>query len=150
MNASRAPASVDCANPCTSPACAVCRGAVLLSAAVIAAFGLFEAADRMNRRDQRREVLLCLTASVVLAIGAVIGGWLWQRGLGIDPARHSYGAAVWTLVGTMGPHLIIGAGMVLWCVVRLHLGMINSWRSLTLRICLLWWRFTTPVTLPAA
>jgi cytochrome c oxidase subunit I+III len=119
---------------------------VLLSAAVIAAFILFEAADRMNQRERRREVALCLGASAVLAVGITVAGWFWLRGLGIDSTRHSYGAAVWTLVGTMGLHLILGAAMALWCVVRLHLGMINSWRCLTLRICLLWWRFTAPVT----
>ncbi|GEO13721.1 cytochrome c oxidase subunit I [Microvirga aerophila] len=119
---------------------------VLLSAAVIAAFILFETADRMNQRERRRDTTLCLGASAVLAIGAAVAGWFWLRGLGIDPTRHSYGAAVWTLVGTMGLHLVMGAGMALWCTVRLHLGMINSWRCLTLRICLLWWRFTAPVT----
>jgi cytochrome c oxidase subunit I+III len=75
-----------------------------------------------------------------------VAGWFWLTGLGIDPSRHAYGAAVWTLVGTMDLHLILGAGMALWCVVRLLLGMINSWRCLTLRICLLWWRFTALVT----
>jgi cytochrome c oxidase subunit I+III len=78
-----------------------------------------------------------------------VAGWFWLRSLGIDPTRHSYGAAVWTLVGTMGLHLVMGAGMALWCVLRLGLGMINSWRCLTLRVCLLWWRFTAPVTVLA-
>ncbi len=36
--------------------------------------------------------------------------------------------------------------MALWCIARLRLGMINSWRCLTLRVCLLWWRFSAPVT----
>jgi cytochrome c oxidase subunit I+III len=100
----------------------------------------------MNQRERRREVALCLGASAVLAGGVTVAAWFWLRGLGIDPTRHSYSAAVWTLVGTMGLHLIFGAGMALWCTVRLHLGMINSWRCLTLRVCLLWWRFTAPVT----
>ena len=73
-------------------------------------------------------------------------GWFWLDGLGIDPTRHGYGAAVWTLLGYMGLHVAIGAGMALWCLARLALGMIDSWRCLTLRICLLWWRFTAPVT----
>jgi cytochrome c oxidase subunit I+III len=119
---------------------------VLLAAAVLAASGLFEAADRLNQRERRLEVVLCLGANATLVIGAAVGGWLWLSGLGIDPSRHSYGAAVWTLFGTMALHLAIGAGMALWCVVRLGLGMINSWRCLTLRVCLLWWRFTAPVT----
>ena len=32
--------------------------------------------------------------------------------------------------------------MAVWCLVRLWLGMIDSWRCVTLRVCLLWWRFT--------
>jgi cytochrome c oxidase subunit I+III len=119
---------------------------LLLSAGVIAAFILFEAADRMNQRERQREVVLCLGGSAVLAVGVTAAGWFWLRGLGIDPSRHSYGAAVWTLLGTMGLHLAVGAGMALWCIARLHLGMINSWRCLTLRVCLLWWRFSAPVT----
>ena len=59
---------------------------------------------------------LCLGASAVLAVGAAVAGWFWLTGLGIDPTRHSYGAAVWTLLGTMGLHLVIGAGMALWCL----------------------------------
>jgi cytochrome c oxidase subunit I+III len=119
---------------------------VLLSATAMAALILFEAADRMNQRERRREVILCLAASAVLAVGAAVAGWFWLSGLGIESSRHAYGAAVWTLFGTMALHLILGAAMALWCVVRLALGMINSWRCLTLRICLLWWRFTAPVT----
>jgi cytochrome c oxidase subunit I+III len=38
---------------------------------------------------------------------------------------------------------------MIWCLVRLALGMIDAWRSQTLRICLVWWRFTTPVTILA-
>jgi cytochrome c oxidase subunit I+III len=100
----------------------------------------------MNQRERRREVIPCLAASAVLAVGAAVAGWFWLSGLGIESSRHAYGAAVWTLFGTMALHLILGAAMALWCVVRLALGMINSWRCLTLRICLLWWRFTAPVT----
>ena len=65
--------------------------------------------------------------------------------LGIDPTRHAYGAAVWTLLGYVGLHVAAGAFMALWCCVRIALGMIDAWRCLTLRICLLWWRFTLPV-----
>jgi cytochrome c oxidase subunit I+III len=45
----------------------------------------------------------------------------------------------------MALHVAIGAAMALWCLARLALGMIDSWRALTLRACLLWWRFTAPV-----
>jgi cytochrome c oxidase subunit I+III len=79
----------------------------------------------------------------------LLSGWLWLDSLGIDSTRHAYGAAVWTLLGYMGLHVATGAGMALWCLARLALGMINSWRSLTLRICLLWWRFTTPLSVIA-
>ena len=32
--------------------------------------------------------------------------------------------------------------MALWCGARLAAGMLDSWRCVTLRVCLLWWRFT--------
>jgi cytochrome c oxidase subunit I+III len=38
---------------------------------------------------------------------------------------------------------VVGIAMALWCLLRLALGMIDSWRCLTLRICGLWWRFTS-------
>jgi heme/copper-type cytochrome/quinol oxidase subunit 3 len=59
-----------------------------------------------------------------------------------DPVAHSYGAVVWTLLGYVGVHVAIGGFMAVWCVARILLGMIDAWRSLTLRICLLWWVFT--------
>jgi cytochrome c oxidase subunit I+III len=85
----------------------------------------------------------------MLSAGALAGGWVWLNGLGIDPTRHGYGAAVWTLIGYMGFHVALGAGMALGCVARLTLSMLDSWRCLTLRICLLWWRLTAPVTVVA-
>lgn len=118
----------------------------LLCALVVGAAVLFEAADRSNQRDHRRSTVLCLVASAALAIATLVLGWLWLGGLGIDPTRHSYGAAVWTLLGYMAMHIAFGAGMALWCLARLALGMIDSWRCLTIRICLLWWRLTAPVT----
>ncbi|WP_414476024.1 cytochrome c oxidase subunit I [Microvirga sp. M2] len=118
----------------------------LIAGAVAAAWVLFEAADRLNQRDRRLATGLCLIASAALAMGAVAMGWAWLQGLGIDSTRHAYGAAVWTLLGTMGLHVLSGAGMALWSVARLSLGMIDSWRCLTLRICLVWWRLTAPVT----
>jgi hypothetical protein len=45
----------------------------------------------------------------------------------IDPTGHGYGAAVWTLLGYMALHVAVGAGMALWCLARLGLGMIDSW-----------------------
>jgi len=84
---------------------------------------------------------------VALAAGAALAlGWIWLDGLGIDSTRHAYGAAVWTLLGYVAVHIAIGAAMALWCLVRSALGMIDPWRCLTLRICLLWWRFTAPAT----
>jgi cytochrome c oxidase subunit I+III len=49
---------------------------------------------------------------------------------------------VWTLTGYIVFHLAIGTAMALWCVLRLALGMIDAWRCLTVRLCLLWWAFT--------
>lgn len=82
--------------------------------------------------------------AAILAGGALAMGWSWLDGLGIDPTGHSYGAAVWTLLGYMALHVAIGAAMALWCLARLALGMIDSWRCLTLQVCLLWWRLTAP------
>jgi cytochrome c oxidase subunit I+III len=121
----------------------------LISALVIAAYVLFELVDRLNQQDRPGAASLCLAGSAVLVLGAVVAGWSWLHALGIDATRHSYGAAVWTLLGYMGLHLIFGAGMALWCLARLGLGMIYSWRCLTLRVCLLFWRLTAPVTVLA-
>jgi cytochrome c oxidase subunit I+III len=55
----------------------------------------------------------------------------------------------WTLLGYMGLHVIFGAGMALWSLLRLALGMIDAWRCLTLRICLLLWRLTGALTVLA-
>lgn len=116
----------------------------LIVASIVGAFVLFEAADRLNHRDRRLATSVCLIAAAILAGGALAMGWNWLGGLGIDPTGHSYGAAVWTLLGYMALHVAVGAAMALWCLARLALGMIDSWRCLTLRICLLWWRFTAP------
>jgi cytochrome c oxidase subunit I+III len=49
---------------------------------------------------------------------------------------------VFTLLGYQALHIAIGTGMAIWCLVRVTLGMLDRWRCLTLRVCLLWWRFT--------
>jgi cytochrome c oxidase subunit I+III len=112
----------------------------------LGAWILFEAAGRFNRRERRAATSVALIASAVLAGGALTAGWGWLGGLGIDPTRHSYGATVWALLGYMAAHIAFGAAMALWCLARLALGMLDSWRSLTLHICQLWWRFTAPAT----
>jgi cytochrome c oxidase subunit I+III len=118
---------------------------VMIAAAVIGAWMLFEVADRCNRRDRRLATALCFAACMGLAGVALAVGWRWLGGSGLDPTGHSYGAAVWLLLGYAALHVAMGIAMALWCLARLALGMIDSWRCLTLRICLLWWRFTVPV-----
>ena len=86
-------------------------------------------------------VVVVMLAGVALAYGAG-----WPGSLGIDPTRHSYGAAVYMLLGWVGVHVGIGAFMAIWCLARVLLGMLDSWRCLTLRVCLLWWRFTVAAT----
>jgi cytochrome c oxidase subunit I+III len=124
-------------------------GPAVTAVLIVVAHALFEAADRSNQRGQPRATMVTLGASAVMAAAVVLSGWLWLDSLGIDSTRHAYSAAVWTLLGYLGLHVATGAGMALWCLARLALGMINSWRSLTLRICLLWWRFTTPLSVIA-
>jgi cytochrome c oxidase subunit I+III len=118
----------------------------LVSVLVAVAYVVFEIAERFNQRDRPIAVNLCLVSAAILAGAALALGWIWLGGLGIDSTRHSYGAAVWTLFGYAAVHVAIGAAMALWCLARVALGMINSWRCLSLRICLMWWRFTAPVT----
>jgi cytochrome c oxidase subunit I+III len=108
---------------------------------------LFVAADRLVSRGRRGGAGAALAASGVAAAGALVVGWRWLHGMGVDPTSHSYGATVWTLLGYMGLHVSLGAAMALWCLTRLALGMIDAWRCLTLRVCLLWWRFTAVTTL---
>jgi cytochrome c oxidase subunit I+III len=114
----------------------------LLGGLIALAYVCFEAADRLNTRDKRGAVAASLAVAFVLVVAALIIGGSWPSSLGIDPTRHSYGASVWTLLGWVGVHAAMGACMALWCLARLWRGMINSWRCVTLRVCLLWWRFT--------
>jgi cytochrome c oxidase subunit I+III len=114
----------------------------VIAMAVAGAWLLFEADRRLNQRDCRRATTMCLGATAILASGVLAMGWMWLTSLGIDSTRHAYGAAVWTLLGYMAMHVAVGAGMALWCLARLALGMLDSWRSLTLHICVLWWRLT--------
>jgi cytochrome c oxidase subunit I+III len=117
------------------------------SSLVAGAWFLFEAAGQYNRRNRRPATWLALIGAAVFAGSAVATGWSWLGSLGIDPTRHSYGAAVWTLLGYMAAHIAFGAAMALWCLARLAVGMLDAWRSLTLHICLLWWRFTAPTAM---
>lgn len=122
---------------------------MLVSLVIIGAQVLVEAAERFNQSDRRLATGVCLIASTVVS-GVALGiGWRWLASLGIDQTAHAYGAAVWTMLGYMALHIAVGAAMTLWCLLRLALGMIDSWRSQTLRICLVWWRFTAPVTILA-
>jgi cytochrome c oxidase subunit I+III len=118
----------------------------VVAVAAAGAWLLFEAARRLNRRDRRGATALCLGAAAMVACGALAMGWMWLTSLGVDSTRHAYGAAVWTLLGYMALHVAVGAGMALWCLARLAFGMLDSWRSLTLHICLLWWRLTAAAT----
>jgi cytochrome c oxidase subunit I+III len=115
---------------------------LLLVAAALA----FEWADRLNQRERRLATGLCFVAAAALSSIATGVTWRWLTALGIEPTAHSYGAVVWTLLGYMAAHVAIAALMALWCLVRLRLGMIDAWRCQTLRVCLLWWRFTTIAT----
>lgn len=114
----------------------------LISFVVLAAYVLFEAAERVNRRDERLALAALLTGSALLAALGVGLGRAWLGGLGLDPTAHSYGASVYALIGWIGLHVAVGGGMALWCLARQLAGLLNSWRCLTLRICLLWWRYT--------
>jgi cytochrome c oxidase subunit I+III len=118
----------------------------LIFAGVAGAGIFFEIAERFNRHERRLTTRLCLVAAAILAVVALMIGWIWLHSLGIDPTRHSYGAAVWTLLGWVAFHIVVGATMAVWCLMRHALGMLDSWRCLTLRICMLWWRFTMPAT----
>ncbi|MCU1324912.1 MAG: ctaD [Bryobacterales bacterium] len=60
------------------------------------AYLLFEGAERFNRRDRRFSVGICLAGTAILASVAIAIGSAWPGSLGINPTRHSYGAAVWT------------------------------------------------------
>jgi len=91
-------------------------------------------------------VMILLAVVVVGASIAILYGGPWPGRLGIDPTRHAYGASVWMLLGWAGLHLGIVGVMAARCVARLALGMLDSWRCVTLRVCLLWWRYITAAT----
>jgi cytochrome c oxidase subunit I+III len=117
-----------------------------LVAATAAAYLLFEIGAWLNRRDSKVLVCACLLCATVAALAVLAVGARWPAGLGIDPTRHSYGAAVWTLLLWVGVHVGAGAVMGVWCFLRVLFGMLDSWRCVTLRICLMWWRFTVVMT----
>jgi cytochrome c oxidase subunit I+III len=121
--------------------------APLVAAALAGAAWLsFELAERLLRRDRRLVTALALLAAAVIAATALVVGWRWLLAMRVDPTMHAYGATTWTLLGYMAMHVALGALMAAWCLARLAFGMMDSWRSLTLRVCLLWWRFTAPLT----
>jgi cytochrome c oxidase subunit I+III len=111
-----------------------------------AAYGLFEIAAWLNRHDRKVLVCACLLGATLAGAAVLTTGATWPGSLGIDPTRHSYGAAVSTLLLWAAIHVGIGAVMGIWCVLRVIAGMLDSWRSVTLRVCLLWWRFTLLAT----
>jgi cytochrome c oxidase subunit I+III len=119
---------------------------VVIAPLVIAASILFEVAGRCIARDRTLAAGSNLVAAAVTAVASLAVGWFWLDSLAIDPTVHSYGAAVWTLLGYVAVHVAIGAAMALWCLLRLALGMIDSWHCLTVHICRLWWRFTAVAT----
>jgi cytochrome c oxidase subunit I+III len=117
-----------------------------IAALVVAANIAFEFADRLNQRGRRLATGAYLLASAVLAIAGVTVAERWLHELIVDPSRHSYEASVTALVRYADVHVAVAAGMAAWCMVRLACGLIDSWRCLTLRICTLWWRFTSAAT----
>jgi cytochrome c oxidase subunit I+III len=121
-------------------------GAAVAGALAAGAYLLFEASDALVRHERRSAAGLALVAAALVAAGALAVGWRWLEATGTTPTAHSYGATVWTLLGYTALHVALGLTMAIWCLVRLALGMIDSWRCLTLRVCLLWWRFTAAVT----
>ncbi|MRX52260.1 cytochrome c oxidase subunit I [Paracoccus sp. S-4012] len=120
------------------------EGVAPIGFSVILAYALFLWAERLIRADLRGATAIALVGVALLAVLALWLGWGWFRDLGIDHTATSYGAAVTALLGYMGLHLAGGAFMAMWCVVRLGLGMMDAWRSLTLRVCLLWWHVAAP------
>jgi cytochrome c oxidase subunit I+III len=118
----------------------------LAAIVVLAAWLAFQLSDRFNQQDRRMATGFFLVASALLSGAALWLGWDWLDRLGAHPTAHSYGAVVWTLLGYMALHVATGGAMALWCLTRLGLGMIDSWRCLTLRVCLVWWRFTAVAT----
>jgi cytochrome c oxidase subunit I+III len=122
------------------------REPLVLVAVTGAAYALFEVAAWVNRHDRRALLGACLAGAVLAAATAISLAAPWPARLGIDPTRHSYGAAVWTLLLWAAIHIGIGALMALWCLLRVVAGMLDSWRSVTLRVCVLWWRFTVLAT----
>jgi cytochrome c oxidase subunit I+III len=120
---------------------------VIIALAVVLGYALFVASDRFNQRSRRGPTVGLLLLAAALASVAIVVGVQWIRHLGIDPTRHAYGAAVWTLLGYMALHIGVGALMAIWCAARVTLKMIDPWRCMTLRISLVWWRFTALATL---
>ena len=106
----------------------------------------FEIAERLNRRDRRLAVSTALIGVALFGSVAVAYGSTWPASLGIDPTRHSYGAAVTLLLGWAAIHAGLGVAMAIWCVARLAIGMLDSWRCVSLRVSMLWWRFTAAIT----
>ncbi len=119
---------------------------LLAVSAVLAAWALFEAADRLLQAGRPRLSGAALVTAAVVAVVSLRIGWSWVAGHVADPTVSSYPAAVWVNLGWVALHVGIGAFMALWCTARLGVGMLDAWRCLTLRVCLLWWRYTAGVS----
>ena len=120
--------------------------ALAIALVAVAAWLAFEIATRRIRRERLSFNLPLFAASAASAALAIWLGLRWLGALGVSPTAHSYGAAVWTLLGWSAFHLGFGALMALWCALRLQLGQIDGWRSQTVNVCLLWQRFTAAIS----
>ncbi len=125
-------------------------GALWAVAATVGAYAFFEAAHRSLARGRKAACAAALVASALSGAAALWAGWHWLAASGISPTATSYGSTIWTLLGWVAFHIGFGALMAIWCLARLAFGMLDAWRRLTLRICLLWLRFTAPMAALAA
>lgn len=105
----------------------------------------FEGARRRNQNERRGAAMLLLAICLISAAVAGIVAAAWLGRDGISPTEHSYGATLWLLAGWVVLHLAMGAAIAGWCLLRMALGMIDAWRSQTMTVLSLYWRFTVPM-----
>jgi cytochrome c oxidase subunit I+III len=115
--------------------------AVLTGLVALAAWALFELSRRMVERGSALAAVM-LGLSALLGVAALVAGFAFAAEMAIAPTAHAYSAIVATLLGYGAVHLGMGIVMALWCIARIAAGLLYPGHTMTLQLCIGWWRLT--------
>jgi cytochrome c oxidase subunit I+III len=108
---------------------------------MLAAWALTQLCRRLNRREEGTAFYISLAAAVGCAaaggLATLAGPWT----TGLDAARHSYDATVWTLAAWTAVHALAGIVMLLYCAARRFFGVLTPRYDSDLANTGLYWHF---------